>query len=199
VQTQITTPRHRDAARGVQPRLRRHRLQIAALCALAVVLVLEGPERALGGEEIADPPSSVGSEHIEAILDTWNPNLGSEVSGRIAEAVVRYSRHYGLAAELVTAVLLVESSARPWAESPKGAIGLMQVMPYMMEPLDLAGNATTIESNIEAGCWILANNIRRLGEERGISAYFWGSKIRDLAYLEKVQEARLHIRRSAAS
>jgi soluble lytic murein transglycosylase-like protein len=95
----------------------------------------------------------------------------------------------------VTAVIIVESSVRPWAYSPKGAVGLMQVMPHMMHPLGLAGNPTTVESNIEAGCWILSHNIRRLGEERGISAYFWGSKIRDLAYLEKVQEARETIRR----
>jgi soluble lytic murein transglycosylase-like protein len=92
-------------------------------------------------------------------------------------------------------VIIVESSVRPWAYSPKGAIGLMQVMPYMSAPLGLAGNPTTIESNIEAGCWILAHNIQRLGEERGISAYFWGGKIRNLAYLEKVREARETIRR----
>ena len=71
----------------------------------------------------------------------------------------------------------------------------MQVMPHMMEPLRLAGNAATIESNIEAGCWILASNIRRLGEEEGISSYFWGSEIRGLAYLEKVQAAREEVRR----
>jgi hypothetical protein len=75
----------------------------------------------------------------------------------------------------------------------------MQVMPHMMEPLGLTGNAATIESNIEAGCWILASNIRRLGEEKGISTYFWGSDIRGLAYLEKVQSARAEVRRHRAS
>ena len=33
-----------------------------------------------------------------------------------------------------TAVLLVESGARPWAVSPMGARGLMQVMPHMLRP-----------------------------------------------------------------
>ena len=78
----------------------------------------------------------------------------------------------------MTAVIEVESAARPWARSPKGALGLMQVMPYMVRPMGMAGNPSTIEANIEAGCMILADNIRRLGESDGISAYFWGSDIR---------------------
>ena len=64
----------------------------------------------------------------------------------------------------------------------------------MAEPLGLAGSLASIESNIEAGCWILADNIRRLGEEDGISAYFWGSDIRSVVYLERVKKARAAVR-----
>ena len=98
--------------------------------------------------------------------------------------MLRYSAKYELDPELVTAVILVESSALPSARSPKGAMGLMQVMPAMLEPLRLVGNFTTVESNIEAGCLILADNIRRMGEADGILAYFWGPNIRGDAYLE---------------
>ena len=101
--------------------------------------------------------------------------------------------------ELVIAVIEIESRFDTFAISRSGAQGLMQVMPHMMEPLGLAGNAATIESNIEAGCWILANNIRRLGEEQGISSYFWGSDIRGSGYLRKVQAARDEVRRQLAS
>jgi hypothetical protein len=75
----------------------------------------------------------------------------------------------------------------------------MQVMPHMTETLILAGNLTTIESNVEAGCSILADNIRRLGEDDGISAYFWGSEIRGVAYLDRVRAARAAVRRLVAS
>ncbi len=109
---------------------------------------------------------------------------------RVVDAVVASGTRHGLDPYLVTAVLLVESDGRPWARSEKGAIGLMQVMPYMIEPLGLAGNFATIESNVEAGCFILADNIRRLGEARGISAYFWGGNVRGVAYLERVLEAK---------
>ena len=68
----------------------------------------------------------------------------------------------------------------------------------MVRNMELAGNLTTIEANIEAGCIILADNIRRLGEEDGISAYFWGSNIRGVAYLDRIQKARNRVRELSA-
>ncbi len=141
-------------------------------------------------DDALDPVSS----WVEASLAQANPSLTPMDRARIREAVIRFSGQYGLDVDLVMAVILVESDARPWARSPKGAVGLMQVMPHMMRPMRLAGNMTTIESNIEAGCAILAHNISRLGEEDGISAYFWGSRIRGVAYLEKVNAARERVR-----
>jgi len=75
----------------------------------------------------------------------------------------------------------------------------MQVMPHMVIPLEIAGNLATVESNVEAGCLILADNIRRLGEEDGISAYFWGSEIRNASYLDRVRQARAALRRLSES
>ena len=118
---------------------------------------------------------------------------------RIAAAVVKYSEKYALDSSLVLAVIHQESSGRPWVRSTKGAVGLMQVMPHMMGSLELVGNLTSIETNVEAGCIILADNIRRLGEERGILAYFWGNDIRGVSYLRKVQAARAAIRRRVAT
>ena len=65
--------------------------------------------------------------------------------------------------------------------------------------LALAGNLASIETNVEAGCIILADNIRRLGEDKGILAYFWGNEIRGVAYLEEVRAARAAIRRQVAA
>ncbi len=143
--------------------------------------------------EIEERPAS--GAWIEARLQVVNPTLDPRTRERIATAIVRYSAVHSLDPELVTAVIEVESDARPWIRSPKGALGLMQVMPHMMEPLAMAGNPVTIESNIEAGCKILSENIQRLGEAKGISAYFWGSRVRNLVYLEKVQQVRAEIRR----
>lgn len=125
-----------------------------------------------------------------------NPLLSQSEANRIGRAVIRYSIHHGVDPEIVMAVIVVESGARPWVESQKGAVGLMQVMPYMKRRRgDVAGNLTNVEVNVDMGCWILADNIKRLGEEDGISAYFWGGNIRGVGYLNKIQSARSKVRR----
>lgn len=173
---------------------------------LGGLLVLDGPVVQFGEES---RPSSVQRETdgirtaitaaLLVHLQERRSLLSREEQQRVIEAVLRSSRRYGLDPFLVIAVLLVESDARPWAVSEKGAIGLMQVMPYMAEKLPLAGNLTTIESNVDAGCFILADNIRRLGESKGISSYFWGRRVRGVAYLEKVQETRARVRAASHS
>jgi soluble lytic murein transglycosylase-like protein len=196
-----TTPSRSGAARPS----RRHAW---LLVVLAAVLAADGPvpgaspARVAGDAEVrgeprgGEPEPTAGIAHV---LRRANPSLSAAEVERISEAVVRYGSKYRLAPDLVTAVLLVESGARPWAVSPMGARGLMQVMPHMMRPMGMVGNLSTIETNIEAGCIILADNIRRLGESDGISAYFWGSSIRGDGYLDRVQAARAQLRRAATS
>lgn len=144
-------------------------------------------------------PVALSAEAIGTVVASSNPHLSNVERRRIGRAVLRSSADNGLDPQLVTAIILVESGARPWALSSKGAIGLMQVMPHMTEARMLAGNLTTIESNVAAGCSILADNIRRLGEDDGISAYFWGSDIRGVAYLDRVRAARATVRRLVES
>jgi soluble lytic murein transglycosylase-like protein len=152
-------------------------------------------------EPVAASPQKAATDEfsIARVLARTNRQLAEPELARIARAVLRYSAKYDLDPELVTAVILVESSALPSARSPKGAMGLMQVMPAMLEPLRLVGNFTTVESNIEAGCLILADNIRRMGEGDGILAYFWGPNIRGVAYLERVRAAQAEVRRQLRS
>jgi hypothetical protein len=64
----------------------------------------------------------------------------------------------------------------------------------MYEVLALPGSAAHVEANIEAGCTLLADNIRRLGEERGISTYCWGNSIGNDHYLRRVQQLRRDLR-----
>ena len=207
-------PRWRDALRSgsgywrldleseIKDRLWARRRGVALLALFSCVLLSGGgyslsPNTSPGAGTppvSSSPPSRIVRGALEQSLALANPSLSVGERARIVAAINRYSTRYQLDPDLVTAILLVESDARPWARSPKGAVGLMQVMPHMMRPMGLAGNLATVESNIEAGCFILAHNIERLGVEKGISAYFWGSRIRGVAYLEKVLEARARVR-----
>ena len=175
------------------------RWQILLVAAAAFVLVSRGSSHPESASAHLGDPAAMNADAIGAIVASANPHLSPAERTRIGRAVLRSSSYYKLDHQLVTAIILVESGARPWALSPKGAVGLMQVMPHMTETLILAGNLTTIESNVEAGCSILADNIRRLGEDDGISAYFWGSDIRGVAYLDRVRAARATVRRLVES
>jgi soluble lytic murein transglycosylase-like protein len=175
------------------------RWQVLLVAVAAFVLVSHGGSHHESASAQLGGPAALSADAIGAIVGSANPHLSAAERTRIGRAVLRSSSSYRLDPQLVTAIILVESGARPWALSPKGAVGLMQVMPHMTETLMLAGNLTTIESNVEAGCSILADNIRRLGEDDGISAYFWGSEIRGVAYLDRVRAARATVRRLVAS
>ncbi len=181
------------------------RTRVATLIVLAALLVSgprmerSEPSVAAAGPVTASAPTEFDEAQLIRFLRREDTALSPNEIQRIASAVIRYSARYGLDPVLVTQVLWVESRARPWVRSPMGAVGLMQVMPHMAAKLELAGSLTAIETNIEAGCWILADNIRRLGEEDGISAYFWGSDIRNVAYLNRVKKARAAVRGASES
>jgi len=172
-----------------------------ALALLCAVLVFDGEPLSVGATlagASGGQTAAFGEGQVAEQLHRLNSTLTERQVRRIAAAVIKYSAKYELDPQLVTAVMRVESTARPWVRSPAGAVGLMQVMPHMAAA-DFAGNLTTVESNVEAGCMILADNIRRLGEEDGISAYFWGSEIRGVSYLQRVRAARAAIQRQAES
>lgn len=185
------------------------RWSLAFVAFWAMALTMHGSPSSMTPSVSAGPVSAtsdavaaaggIDSDAVARIIGSWNPILSTVERQRIGDAVVACQEHYDLDPTLVTAMIWVESRGRPWARSPKGALGLMQVMPYMAEPFGLAGNFTTIESNVEAGCRILSDNIERLGEADGVSAYFWGSNIRGASYLNRVEKARERVREALRS
>ena len=64
--------------------------------------------------------------------------------------MIRNSDKYGLDPELVTAVVIVESNARPWVVSRKGAVGLMQLMAPTAKDMGCK-NRRDPEENLKAG------------------------------------------------
>jgi len=164
----------------------------AALCLLALN---SGPERqgSVAPVNAAPVAQTAADARVELIarLSQRNPRLGTVRAQRIADAVLRCTEQQSipeLTPHLMLAVMFKESDARPHVHSPKGAIGLMQVMPYTFAVLDIPGGIAHLETNIEAGCLVLADNIRRLGYQRGVSAYFWGNQIQNTQYLQGVDE-----------
>lgn len=189
-------PRSTETSRGGGAR----RSHVAGALVVAVLGGLSGPAQSPSATSAPAEAAAASPASAEVLLagdlrSRLNPTLSPALAERIAGAVLRFSAKYRLPPDLVMAVMEVESTARLGARSPKGALGLMQVMPHMAAAVGVAGNHTTVESNIEAGCSILSHNIRRLGQDDGVSAYFWGSDIRGVSYLNRVRTARQHYRR----
>jgi len=79
-------------------------------------------------------------------------------------------------ASLVKAVMQVESTNNPDAVSPKGASGLMQIMPATARDLGLKKeDRFDPEKNVEAGSRYLAQQLNEFGDESlALAAYNWG-------------------------
>jgi soluble lytic murein transglycosylase len=88
-----------------------------------------------------------------------------------------YADRYGVARELVHAIIEVESAWQPYAVSSKGAVGLMQLMPATAAAFGVR-NRFHIEENIQGGVAYLSWLQQRFhGDLRlVVAAYFAGEK-----------------------
>ena len=62
--------------------------------------------------------------------------------------------------DLILALMEVESRFDPWAVSPAGAVGLMQVMPFWPRQLGVQNQLVRVAPNIRMGCEILRYYLR---------------------------------------
>jgi soluble lytic murein transglycosylase-like protein len=101
-----------------------------------------------------------------------------ELSARCAE---HYARVYRVPVELVEAVIEVESNWQPYAVSPKGAVGLMQLMPATAVRFGVR-NRFHIEDNIRGGVAYLAWLMHLFGGDlRLVTASYFAGESRTLS------------------
>ncbi len=103
-----------------------------------------------------------------------DPDAGRAYSIRCAEYYASVNR---VPVELVDAIIEVESNWQPDAVSPKGAVGLMQLMPATAVHFGVR-NRFHIEENIRAGVEYLAGLIHDFqGDLRlAVAAYYTGER-----------------------
>jgi len=98
-------------------------------------------------EEVVTPEHIIAT--AEAPVPAQAPPASSDPKAMLREAALRS----GLPPEFVESVALVESGLRPNAISPKGAIGVMQLMPGTAKKLGADPHDTA--QNIDAGTRLL--------------------------------------------
>jgi Transglycosylase SLT domain len=97
-----------------------------------------------GGGEVGFPTSEVRGFVPDEVVDEVEPTASA--GGDVKALAIEVAQRHGLEPALVLAVVGVESAFRSDAVSPKGAQGLMQLMPAtaaslgVSDPLDPAAN-----------------------------------------------------------
>ncbi len=129
-----------------------------------VVLVLKG------GGEVGLPAAMVRGIVPDEVLDEIRPtgNGVADFERLVAEA----ARRHGLDPALVMAVVGVESGFQPQAVSPKGAQGLMQLMPATARDLGVA-DPFDPAANLDGGSRYLSSLVARYDGDvtKALAAY----------------------------
>lgn len=96
----------------------------------------------------------------------------AERRGDYDDLIVEHARLNGVRVDLVRAVVQVESGFNPYAKSPKGAMGLMQLMPQTMKQYGVRNAFNPVE-NVRAGVAYLRELLDRYrnNEELALAAY----------------------------
>ena len=156
---------------------------------------------------LVEEPADAATADQEASDEQDGLRIGSQVDLAPAEAnvAVYLARRYHVADDavrvmvatarvagqaqqidplLILAVVAVESSMNPFAQSPVGARGLMQVMPGLHGGKFVSGNGALAAldpvANIQVGSQILSDVIRRGGSvERGLQLYVGAGNLAD--------------------
>jgi hypothetical protein len=114
-----------------------------------------------------------GSAHAEpgSIVGTASPRFALPFSAFVAEA----SQRFNIPGNWIRAVMRIESGGDPHAVSPKGAMGLMQIMPKTYAGLrarhHLGPDAYNPRDNILAGAAYLREMLNRYGSPGFLAAY----------------------------
>lgn len=126
-----------------------------------------------GGGEIGTPAASIRGFVPDEVLDEVPPSGSLEDLRALATAV---AQRQGLDPALVLAVVAVESGFHAEAVSPKGARGLMQLMPATAAALGVS-NAFDPAANLDGGTRHLGALMARYGGDlkKALAAYNAGT------------------------
>ena len=152
-------------------------LSAAAVAAPGDIYVVDDGR---GGIRLTDRPEGVSekAEKIVSAAPVGHGSTGAATPGRrpptgsartrpgvdpsIDVEVQAAGQAWGVPAELLHAVIAVESNYSPRAVSPRGALGLMQLMPATAHALGVA-DPFDVRQNIDGGARLLRQLSDRLG------------------------------------
>ena len=163
---------------------RRFDLRVLLALALAAAGVVLGPGSAAAGtvyHYVDDQGvlhfSNVPTDRRYVLLRSTQRRLPRVA--RFDDLISDAARDHRLPPALLKAVIAAESHFNPGAVSPKGAQGLMQLMPATSRQLGV-GDPFTAEENVRGGARYLRELVDRFGDlSRALAAYNAGPSVVD--------------------
>ncbi|HEV8692077.1 MAG TPA: lytic transglycosylase domain-containing protein [Ideonella sp.] len=164
----------------------------------------EGVNAALA-KALATDPSALNRQ--QAAVASWlsrRYRVAPEPVARLVQEAWQVGQRAGLDPTLILAIMAIESSFNPFAQSPVGAQGLMQVMTRVHnDKYELFGGKLTAfdpVTNLRVGVQVLKECIARAGSlEAGLKFYVGsGNMDDDGGYATKVLAEQRHLSRVAA-
>lgn len=114
-------------------------------------------------------------EPYKKAIAKFNPRLTDKEVEQIARSILAYSEYYNIDPRLIVALVIAESGFRIEATSPKGAMGLGQLMPGTARGLGVT-NAYDPNENLEAAIRLMRGHLDRYGHlALALAAYNAGS------------------------
>ncbi|MBL6998763.1 MAG: transglycosylase SLT domain-containing protein [Gammaproteobacteria bacterium] len=178
--------------------------QLYAVCALLLMLTslhcladsaVDPALRALLQQAINEPNNFQDEFDAQVWLQDMNNRLADFMDDPIERLTLLRTLHYeagraNLEPELVLAVIEVESHFDRFAISVAGARGLMQVMPFWLNEINLSDqNLFKIRTNLRMGCTILRYYLDRENGNLGPALARYNGSYGRTVYPEKVIQA----------
>jgi soluble lytic murein transglycosylase-like protein len=183
----------------------------SSLLALALCLVMAAPSTAQifswrdadGKLILSDKPRADAGNMTTysvpgaAAVRATNPLVNTARSARFDASIDEHARRQGVSPDLVRAVIQVESAFNPTAVSPKGAMGLMQLMPATAVELGVS-NPFEPDQNIRGGVTYLKRLLDRYDHkvELALAAYNAGmGNVEKYGDVPPFKETRSYVKR----
>jgi soluble lytic murein transglycosylase-like protein len=143
-----------------------------------ILLMRGGGQITLARTEVADvaPDEVPGarSTALKALAASPTASAPAPSAAALKVLVDRVAGRIGFDPKLAHAIVRVESNYRPLSVSPKGAMGLMQIMPALAGHYAL-GDPFDPEANLEAGMRHMQALLRQFPLRRAVAAYNAGA------------------------
>ena len=195
--------RHQAEAMAFEWLQTRHEVRVAAASDGATDAIVPAAPQGVERATATDPSALTRQQAAVANWIARRYKVAPEPIAALVQEAWAMGSRTGLDPTLILAVMAVESSFNPFAQSPVGAQGLMQVMTRVHDDKYEAFGGTHAAfdpiSNLRVGVQVLKESISRAGDlHEGLRRYLGATMTSGDGYISRVMTEQAHLRSVAS-